>query len=189
MTRDEAYNMMQSGYLVSHKLFGPGEYLYMTSEFFIKDEDNNDFESTWDVREEDPIWNSDWYVYKGNTAKKRQGIRTALDKKPKAMNLISHIQGQKCPGQDRCLQFREIAGAGACILCDVNDENRFIGYEQNLLETFQESIPEVYVESIEVETDVVKSNRRGLLLLIILGIGLSLSIILSFIIVFFGGIF
>lgn len=64
MIKEEAYNKMSEGYMVTHKLFKPGEFLYMDKQFIIRNEDGTTFENDWDVLTT-PEWNIDWFIYKG----------------------------------------------------------------------------------------------------------------------------
>jgi Ca2+/Na+ antiporter len=68
MIKEEAYNMMSEGYMVTHKLFKPGEFLYMDKQFIIRNEDGTTFENDWDVLTS-PEWNIDWFIYKGKFKK------------------------------------------------------------------------------------------------------------------------
>lgn len=123
MTKEEAYNMMQEGYPVSHTNFAEDEYLWMDENYIIKDEQGNDFENSWDVNKTD-IWNTGWYIYKRKTKIiKSKGIpfRKAEESYIEEKQLISHIQGNKCHGNDNCLQYNMI-GESACIMCDCMDK-------------------------------------------------------------------
>lgn len=118
MTKEEAYNAMQEGLCVSHKDLAEDEFLYMDENYIIRDENGDEFESTWDVKTSER-WLSDWYIYKGKGSKKR-GI---LHIESKEQYRISHIYGQPCPGKGSCIQYNQ-AGETACIVCDVNDSKR-----------------------------------------------------------------
>ena len=119
MTKEEAYNAMQEGLCVSHKDFAENEFLYMDENYIIKDENGDEFESTWDVKTSDR-WLSDWYIYKGVGSKKRKLLHTESKDTP---YMISHIFGKSCPGKSVCLQFNQV-GETACILCDTNDNKQ-----------------------------------------------------------------
>lgn len=114
MTKEEAYNAMQEGLCVTHKDFAEDEFLYMDENYIIRDENGDEFESSWDVKTSDR-WLTDWYIYKGKGSKKRKISRSEVDR---SSCTISHIYGQPCPGKSNCLQHSQ-AGETACILCDV----------------------------------------------------------------------
>lgn len=82
MTKMEAYDAMLDGMAVSHKSFSPNEYIYMDEQLILRDENDNEFESTWDVRTGD-MWETDWYVCKN---------RAAIDK-AKSIKNIGKIKG------------------------------------------------------------------------------------------------
>lgn len=67
MTKMEAYDAMIDGMAVSHKSFSPDEYIYMDEQLILRDENDNEFESSWDVRTGDR-WETDWYVCKNRAA-------------------------------------------------------------------------------------------------------------------------
>jgi hypothetical protein len=64
MIKEEAYNMMSQGYMVTHEKFKPNDYLYMDQQFIIRNQDGTTFENDWDVLIS-PEWNTGWYIYKG----------------------------------------------------------------------------------------------------------------------------
>lgn len=139
MTKNEAYEAMQEGYPVSHKDFAPNQYLYMDQEFFIRDEEGNLFEASWDNCNTDR-WNIDWFIYKGKISKRVSvGINRKRNIEIEAKDLVSHIQGRPCPGKNKCLQYTNIAGETACLVCDCNDKDRLISNETN--------VEKIYIES------------------------------------------
>lgn len=118
MTKEEAYNAMQEGLCVSHKDFSEDEFLYMDENYIIRDENGDEFESTWDVKTSER-WLDGWYIYKGKGSKKRH----LLHKNDEKTFKVSHIYGQPCPGKGLCIQYSQV-GETACILCDTNDDKR-----------------------------------------------------------------
>jgi len=64
MIKEEAYNKMVEGYMITHKLFSPKEYLYMDEQFIIRNSNGETFENDWDVLN-NPEWATDWYIYTG----------------------------------------------------------------------------------------------------------------------------
>lgn len=121
MTKEEAYNAMQEGLLITHTSFGEGCYIYMDSSFIMKDETGHEYEESWDQDIE--MFRTGWYVFKGVSSKKKLlGITV---KEEPAVNYISHINGKPCPGQARCLEFAEY-NATACVFCDVNNKERIV---------------------------------------------------------------
>ena len=145
MTKQEAYEAMQEGYPVAHKDFGEGEFIYMDQNFFIRDENGNLFESTWDVRTTER-WEADWYIFKNKQIKRRTGPQLLQNKREENENLISHIQGNKCPGKLNCLQYIKIAGESACLICDCNDNEYII--------SSNEEAEKNYIEQIESSNDI-----------------------------------
>ena len=115
-TKEEAYNLMQQGYCVSHKLFGPNEYIWMDGNncCVLKDECGNDFETAWDLQDKDNEnkWQFGWYIFKGNTGTDSKHPITQL----------SHQVGMKCPGSNKCLQYRY--DDSACDICDIGEDDR-----------------------------------------------------------------
>lgn len=148
MTKNEAYEAMQEGYPISHKDFGPDQYLYMDQEFFIRDEEGNLFEASWDNCNTDR-WNIDWFIYKGKISKRISvGINRKRNIEIEAKDLVSHIQGRPCPGKNRCLQYTNIAGETACLVCDCNDKDRLISNETDVQKIYIESQSRLqYVDS------------------------------------------
>ena len=93
MTKMEAYNAMQEGLPISHKDFREGEFLWMNDNFIIKDENGDDFETSWDVKTGDR-WETDWYIYKNQTKViKRKAIpfKKAEESYIESKQLISHM--------------------------------------------------------------------------------------------------
>jgi hypothetical protein len=91
MTKEEAYNNMIDGYPISHKNFGPDEFLFMDENFIIRDENGDEFESSWDVKTGD-MWETDWFIYKNskNIAQAKLKADYANDK----IGTVSYIEGR-----------------------------------------------------------------------------------------------
>lgn len=155
MTKQEAYEAMQEGYPVSHKDFGEGEFIYMDQNFFIRDENGNLFESTWDVRTTER-WEADWYIFKNKQIKRRTDPQLLQNRREENENLISHIQGNKCPGKLNCLQYIKIAGESACLICDCNDNENLISSNEEVEKDYIKQI-EYNSEDINVDIGIVES--------------------------------
>ncbi|WP_301214623.1 hypothetical protein [uncultured Clostridium sp.] len=155
MTKQEAYEAMQEGYPVAHKDFGEGEFIYMDQNFFIRDENGNLFESTWDVRTTER-WEADWYIFKNKQIKRRTGPQLLQNKREENENLISHIQGNKCPGKLNCLQYIKIAGESACLICDCNDNENLISSNEEVEKDYIKQI-EYNNEDINVDIGIAES--------------------------------
>ena len=67
MTNIEAYNSMIDGFAVSHKLFSPEEFLYMDESHIIRDENGEEYETTWDVKSQMDQFKTDWFICKNRT--------------------------------------------------------------------------------------------------------------------------
>lgn len=126
MTKMEAYDAMLDGMAVSHKSFSPDEYIYMDEQLILRDENDNEFESTWDVRTGD-MWETDWYVCKN---------RAAIDK-AKSIKNIGKIKGyiedptyqQKIIQKDLLEEFSSD---------DVIDENKDYCKQMYICKAFEE---------------------------------------------------
>lgn len=132
MTKEEAYNSMSEGYLVSHKDWSNEQFVFMTENYWIKDENLQDFEQSWDKLDEDQRWATGWYIYKSSNpslVQKRRFLNMSRKDNVNQISqkdLISHVPGKQCPGKEKCMQYCNIAGETACLICDVNDASRFI---------------------------------------------------------------
>ena len=159
MTKNEAYEYMQQGYPVSHKNFGPDQYLYMDQDYIIRDENGIAFEASWDVQNNDRQWDLDWFIFK-NAATKRVGAGRKPVQISTNSNLISHIQGKECPGKENCLQYVNIAGETACLVCDVNEDQYRISESENLETKYIEMIPETNSSDIVDEYKKLSLRKR-----------------------------
>ena len=119
MTIIEAYDIMQKGYIVSHKNFAKGEFLYMNENYIIHDENGFEYEDSWDMLLEDSNFKSGWFIFKGVKEEQKKILGVTVGKTEKQITYISHIQGTKCVGRDKCFQFAR-DGDAACLFCDVN---------------------------------------------------------------------
>lgn len=70
MTKEEAYKAMLDGKAVTHKLFSPDEFLYMDELLIIRDEQDDEFENSWDVKNGDE-WSTDWYICKSKRSQNK----------------------------------------------------------------------------------------------------------------------
>lgn len=93
MIKEEAYQKMSEGYMVTHKLFNPNEYLYMDDCFIIRSQDGEVFENDWDVRTS-PEWNIDWYIYKGKFNKPGRNIPEMVKKQRVNMSALPMYEMQ-----------------------------------------------------------------------------------------------
>ena len=64
MIKEEAYNKMSEGYMVSHKLFSLKDYIYMDDQLMIRKSTGELFENEWDIIT-DKDWATDWFIYTG----------------------------------------------------------------------------------------------------------------------------
>lgn len=156
MTKEEAYNTMQEGIPVSHKDFREDEFLWMDENYIIRDENGDEFESSWDVKKGDR-WETDWYIYKKKTKViKRKAIpfKNSEESYITSKQLISHIQGTQCQGKDSCLQYN-MAGETACVMCDCKEDERYIESNTDL---YSESVKLLETTYTNVESEIIKEE-------------------------------
>jgi hypothetical protein len=85
----EAYNSMIDGFAVSHKDFNENEFLYMDENHIIRDENGEEYETTWDVKSQMERFKIDWYICKNRTEiKTRIAINKAKLIGPDAVDYI-----------------------------------------------------------------------------------------------------
>ena len=158
MTKEQAYNAMVEGLPVSHKDLSEDEFFWMDENYIIRDEEGNETDDEWDIRENER-WQTNWYIYK-KAKKKKFSIGTNKGTSTEFIDLISHKEGEECPGKNMCTQYNTI-GEAACVLCDCNDvkNNKFLLEEGSIVS------PKEYNEMAEVnipvaQFDVSNKNMR-----------------------------
>ena len=125
-TREQAYELMANGCLVTHDYFKKGTYIFMNENYVIHDQDNNTFEDEWDNLDGER-YKTGWRVYDNKNATDKKGnLVDNIKHIREESKLISHIPGTKCPGKKRCYQYQKVAGETACLICDCNPEQHLI---------------------------------------------------------------
>lgn len=119
MIKEEAYQKMSEGYMVTHRLFNPNEYLYMDDCFIIRSQDGEVFESDWDVRISQE-WNIDWYIYKGKFNKGRNNIPEIIKKSKVNVSALPMYEMETGRGGDTYVEYNQL---DATLPIQIGDED------------------------------------------------------------------
>lgn len=161
MTKEQAYNSMVEGLPVSHKDLSEDEFFWMDENYIIRDEEGNETDDEWDMRENER-WQTNWYIYK-KAKKKKFAVGKNKGTATEFIDLISHKEGEECPGKNMCTQYNTI-GEAACVLCDCNEvkNSKFLLEEGSIVtpKEFNEISDKIAESTIQV-ADIPNKNKRS----------------------------
>ncbi len=150
MTKNEAYDAMQQGLLVTHTSFLPGQYIYMDESFIMRDETNHEFEESWDALTND-MFKTGWCISKGHIEENKKLLGFIPKKQAQLPQLVSHVRGLPCCGKNRCLQYCN-GGESACLFCDVNQD------KLNVDNTLQIELKDDNNNDVVIETTLIEPS-------------------------------